>query len=149
MASFIPIVEEALSDEQIIDCHETITEVLRPHRKDISDYLSRVRKQQKVNEYHLMFVKDEERKSVSILGFRVEDFLWSGKTLYIDDFATLSSSRGRGFADVLMKWTIQKGKDLDCDQITLDSGYTRDDGHRFYLNHGFVLGSHHFIQRLK
>ena len=143
------IVEEALTDEQIIDCHDTITEVLRPHLKDIKDYVSRVHRQQSNHGYHLMFVRNENGKAVSILGYRITENLWDGKILYINDLTTHSSSRGRGCADTLMSWAIQTAKELDCDAISLDSGYSRHDAHRFYLNHGFIIESHHFKQKLK
>ena len=143
-------VEEALTDEQIIDCHDTITEVLRSHLKDdIKDYVSLMHRQQSNYGYHLMFVRNENGKAVSILGYKITETLWDGKILFIDDLATLSSSRGRGCADTLMSWAIQTAKELDCDGISLDSGHSRHDAHRFYLNHGFIIASHHLKLRLK
>ena len=143
-------VEEALTDQQIIDCHDTITEVLRPHLKDnIEGYVSQVHRQQSNYGYHLMFVRNENGKAVSILGYKITETLWDGKILFIDDFATLSSSRGRGCGDTLMSWTIQKAKELDCDGVSLDSGYSRHDAHRFYLNHAFIIEMHHLKRKLK
>jgi GNAT superfamily N-acetyltransferase len=148
MSSFKANVCEAKTDEEILDCHKTIIEVLRPHLSDKDLFLSRVKRQQKNHNYRLMFVRDANGSVVSILGFRVEEFLWSGLTLYIDDFATLSTARGKGFGHILMEWTINYAKELKCEQVTLDSGYSRNDAHRFYLNHGFKLSMHHFDQIL-
>jgi GNAT superfamily N-acetyltransferase len=149
MSSFKPIVSEAKTDDEILDCHQTVIEVLRPHLSDKNKYLSRVRRQQKNHNYRLMFVRDQNGCVVSILGFRVVEFLWSGITLYVDDFATLSSARGKGFGHILMEWAINYAKECDCEEISLDSGYSRNDAHRFYLNHGFKLTSHHFVQKFK
>ena len=149
MTSFKPTVCEAKTDKDILDCHRTIIEVLRPHLSDEALYLSRVRRQQHNHNYRLMFVRDETGEAVSILGFRVEEFLWPGITLYIDDFATLSTSRGKGFGHILMEWTINYAKDLNRDQVSLDSGYSRTDAHRFYLNHKFIINSHHFVHQLQ
>jgi GNAT superfamily N-acetyltransferase len=149
MSSFKPIVSEAKTDEEIPDCHQTIKELMHPNLSDKDEYLSRVRRQQKNHNYRLMFVRDENGSVVSILGFRIQEFLWSGMTLYVDDFATLSTARGKGFGHILMEWAINYAKECDCEQITLDSSYPRNDAHRFYLNHGFKLTSHHFAQKLK
>lgn len=148
MSSFKPNVCEAKTDEEILDCHQTITEVLRPHLSDKDLFLSKVKRQQKNHNYRLMFVRDVNGSVVSILSFRVQEFLWSGLTLYVDDFATISTARGKGFGHILMEWTINYAKELKCEQIALDSGYGRNDSHRFYLNHGFKLSMHHLDQNL-
>jgi GNAT superfamily N-acetyltransferase len=150
MSSFEPIVCEAKTDEEILDCFETFTEDLIPHliNSGKNDYLSQVRRQQTNHNYSLMFVKDRNHKVVSILGFRVQEFLWSGKTLVIDNFATKKSARGQGFGDIMMKWAINYAKEISCVEISLFSTYMRTDAHRFYLNHGFLLESHHFVHKL-
>lgn len=53
----------------------------------------------------LRYVKDRNHKVVSILGFRFEEFVWSGlvwsgNTLVIDNFTTKKSARGEGFAGI-------------------------------------------------
>lgn len=44
----------------------------------------------------------------------------------------------------LMDHAIDIAKKENCRRVTLDSGYTRKDAHRFYLNKGFRMTSHHF-----
>ena len=95
-----------------------------------------------------MFIRDESEEVVAILGFRVEEYLWSGLTLTVDNFATLRRARGKGFGHLLMEWTINNAKVLNCEEISLDSTYSRTDAHRFYMNHKFVTDSHHFVQKL-
>jgi GNAT superfamily N-acetyltransferase len=146
--NFTPTVEEAKSDEQILDCYSTIVE-LRPHLNDRQDYLSRVRRQQTNHGYHLMFVRDKSGNVVSIMGYRVEERLFTGKLFNIDDLATLSSARGHGFGGLLVKWAIKHAKQLDCERIILDSRYAEHDTHRFFMTHGFVIESHHLAQNLK
>ena len=67
-----------------------------------------------------MFIRDESEEVVAILGFRVEEYLWSGLTLTVDDFATLRRARGKGFGHLLMEWAINYAKGLNCEQISLD-----------------------------
>ncbi len=121
---------------------------MRPHLSDKDLFLSKVKRLQKNHNYRLMFVRDVNGSVVSILGFRVEEFLWSGLMLYVDDFATLSTARGKGFGHILMEWTMNRAKELKCEIVSLDSGYSRNDAHRFYLNHGFKLTMHHFDLKL-
>ncbi len=77
MSSFEPIVCEAKTDEEILDCFETFTEELIPHliNSGKDNYLSQVRRQQTNCNYSLWYIKDSNHKVVLILGFRVEEFL--------------------------------------------------------------------------
>jgi hypothetical protein len=70
-----------------------------------------------------MFVRDENGSVALILDFRIQQFCRSGLTLLVDDFATLTTARSKGFGYTLIDWTINYVKDCDCEQISLDSGY--------------------------
>lgn len=97
-----------------------------------------------------MFIRDKEKGQVGgVLSYRVTEFLWSGKTLYVDDLVTGAESRGKGYAGALLEWAIAEGRRLDCDQVDLDSGYGRHDAHRLYLNKRFKMNAHHFAVYLK
>ena len=67
-----------------------------------------------------MFIRDESEEVVAILGFRVEEYFWSGFTLPVDNFATLRRARGKGFGHLLMEWAINYAKGLNCEEISLD-----------------------------
>jgi hypothetical protein len=48
MSSFKTIVSEAKTDDEILDCHQTLTEVLNTHLSDKNKYLSSIRRQRKI-----------------------------------------------------------------------------------------------------
>lgn len=139
-------VKEATTPEEIRKCWNPLFQ-LRPHLIE-KQLVQRVTLQQKEDGYHLMYIEEDKIGAVAILGYRVQNYLWSGKTLYIDDFCTLVGVQKKGYGGKLMDWVIAKAKELKCDCVTLDSGYTRLDAHRFYLVKGFHLGSHHFHMNL-
>ena len=82
-------------------------------------------------------------------GFRFLEFLAWGKVLYIDDLITNSEVRKNGHGGKLLKWIIEQAKQMNCDQVHLDSGPQRHDAHRLYLNHGFKIIGHHFALNFK
>ncbi|MCD6047296.1 MAG: acetyltransferase [Gammaproteobacteria bacterium] len=138
-------IQEAKTQEEILACHPVVVE-LRPHLQEVEKYLQQVIRQQ-TEGYHLMFIA-EGKEVKAILGFRCQEFLARGKNLYIDDVATHSTARGCGYAGALLDWAIEHAKQQSCDTIHLDSGYTRLDAHRLYLNKKFQLSAHHFSRKV-
>jgi GNAT superfamily N-acetyltransferase len=119
---------------------------LRPHR---SIYELRNMMIAQLNDgFQLIYVGDEQL-AYAVAGFRTLDFLFSGKTLYVDDLVTHSQHRKKGYAGMLMKWMIQYAKDNGYDHFSLDSGHQRKDAHRLYLNHGLDITAHHFGKDVK
>ena len=43
-----------------------------------------------------------------------------------------------------MSWMIAEAREKGCRYLSLDSGVQRHDAHRFYLNLGMNITSHHF-----
>jgi GNAT superfamily N-acetyltransferase len=134
-------IEEARTRDEIMACWPVINE-LRPHVSE-AEVVAKVQLQMTEQTYRLMYIR-EGSTVVAFLGFRILNFLWSGKTLYIDDLCTLSTAHRRGNAGTLLDWAIAHAKTEKCDAVSLDSGYTRNNAHRLYLNKGFDLASHHF-----
>jgi GNAT superfamily N-acetyltransferase len=118
---------------------------LRPHIKAI-DFAARVLHQQKEG-YQLAFL-DLDGVVRSVAGFRILNLLFSGRTLYIDDLVTHDSDRSRGFGAALFDWLVEHAKEQACEHLTLDSGVPRFAAHRFYLNRGMDIISHHFQLKL-
>ena len=119
---------------------------LRPHRS--VDELRNMMISQLNDGFQLIYVGDEQL-AYAVAGFRTLDFLFSGKTLYVDDLVTHSQHRKKGYAGMLMKWMIQYAKDNGYDHFSLDSGHQRKDAHRLYLNHGLDITAHHFGKDVK
>jgi GNAT superfamily N-acetyltransferase len=134
----------ALTPEQIGRCCSVMRE-LRPHIKAI-DFVARVLNQQKEG-YQLAFL-EQDGVVRSVAGFRIFNLLFSARTLYIDDLVTHDSDRSRGFGAALFDWLIEHGKKQGCEHLTLDSGVQRFAAHRFYLNRGMDITSHHFQLKL-
>lgn len=115
--------------------------VLRPHL-DEDEFVARVTRQA-AETYQIVCIR-EGRRVVAAAGYRIAHFLWSGKTLYIDDLITDPAETRRGLAGALLDWLIAESARSACVEIHLDSGYQRHDAHRLYLNKGFRLACHHF-----
>lgn len=134
----------ANSEDEIAACFPAF-KVLRPHLEE-SDFVSRVVRQQ-AQGYCLCYIRDSGIV-VAAAGYRLLEFLAWGKILYIDDLITLPANRGNGFAGALMDFLVLRGRELDCQQLHLDSGYQRNEAHRLYLKKGMHLDCHHFAIHL-
>lgn len=89
-------IKEALTDAEIIACYPVVME-LRPHIQNEKELVTSVKLQNEMG-YRLMYIKDKETNKVaSICGFRITHYLYTGKTLYIDDLCTLPFARGTLF----------------------------------------------------
>jgi len=137
-------IQIATTEEDILKCWDVMF-ALRPHLlKD--EFVSTV--QEMMTEgYQLAFIEEDE-KAAAAIGFRYLQYLYNGKHFYIDDLTTLPESRGKGYGGMLLDYVIKLAKQKGYKSVTLDSGYTRLDAHRLYLNKGFVLAAHHFTKSI-
>ena len=134
----------AESDEDVLRCAAALI-ALRPHLT-ADDIVARVR-EQRAQGYLLVF-SEEDGRVVSAAGFRRIDCLAWGRIVYIDDLTTLPDARGRGHAGALLDGVLEWARADGCVAVHLDSGFARHDAHRLYLNHGFLLYTHHFARAL-
>lgn len=134
----------AHTDSQLEDCFPVL-HALRPHLAQ-HEFLSRVRRQQ-LHGYQLLALRHDGRVK-SLAGFRFAEFLAWGKVLYIDDFATLETERGRGYGSAVLDWLIDHARAQRCAAIHLDTGYARHAAHRIYLRKGFRPNAHHLALAL-
>lgn len=139
-------VKSAATDADIVRLFPVMRE-LRPHLKDAEEFLTRVRRQQAQAGYRLITVEDQG-VPVAVAGFRITEYLFSGKMLYVDDLICLESHRGRGFAEALMRWMEDHGRGQGCAQFHLDSGTHRLRAHHFYYRLGLSITSFHFQKAL-
>ncbi|UXA16056.1 N-acetyltransferase [Mycobacterium sp. SMC-4] len=86
----------------------------------------------------------------SALGFREAHSTAWGHYVYVDDLSTVSTARGRGHADLLLRWVIAEAQRLGCEAVHLDSGVGPDRAaaHRLYMRHHLQITSHHFTIEL-
>jgi len=138
-----PVIREAnLSD---ISKLIPVLKVLRPHLSDEAFF-------QQIptlfrEGYRIIYIGDET-SAHSIAGFRTLNFLFSGKTLYIDDLVTLPEFHKKGYATALLQWLKNYALQEQYDHFSLDSGFHRKDAHRLYLGAGLEMEGFHFGKKL-
>jgi GNAT superfamily N-acetyltransferase len=81
---------------------------------------------------------------VSVAGFRIQNMLSSGKTLYVDDLVTDAGARSQGHGEAMLQWLIALAREAGCNSFSLDSGTHRQEAHAFYLRHRLRITSFHF-----
>jgi GNAT superfamily N-acetyltransferase len=111
---------------------------LRPHRT--TEEMHEMIPIQFREGFQLIYVGDDTM-AYAVAGFRTLHFLFSGKTLYVDDLVTHSQHRRNGYGSMLMKWMKQYAIDHGFEHFSLDSGFQRKDAHRLYLNEGLEISS--------
>src|SRR5689334_838853 len=135
----------ATTDAEIQSCFPVMFQ-LRPHLVE-SEFVQRIRRQQKEG-YVLAFLPDNGRVK-SVAGFRLQECLYSGRFLYVDDLATDESARSKGYGSHLFAWLVDHARKSDCEFLRLDSGVQRFGAHRFYLANRMEIACHHFSLKLK
>ena len=130
--------------EDLVRCHPVIHE-LRPHL-ELEPFAEQVARQKK-DGYFLAFLEDEGAVQ-ACAGFRILEYLWCGRTLYVDDLVTASSSRSCGHGHAMIEWLKVHAREAGCGQLHLDSGVQRFDAHRFYLRERMDIVAHHFVLKL-
>ncbi|UFH54999.1 GNAT family N-acetyltransferase [Spirosoma sp. KNUC1025] len=136
----------ATSDEDIRRCIPAML-ALRSHLTPELAF-ERIRSQQATDGFILAYIDSENpaEPAPAVIGYRFLNFLYSGKTIYIDDLSTLPETRGKGYASALLDFVIEQARQAGCQSVSLDSGQNpaRYDAHRLYLNKRFNIVSHHF-----
>jgi len=134
----------AESDDEIQGCYTVMAE-LRPHIRP-EEFLGQVKKQNKNSGYRLVYLSDGEVKAVG--GFRVAEWLASGKYLEIEDLVATNSERSKGCGGELFDWIVDFAKREKCSRIKLVSRVERFGAHRFYLNKRMNIEAHYFSMTL-
>jgi GNAT superfamily N-acetyltransferase len=137
-------IRQAKEKEDFLKCWEVVHE-LRPHL-DQDRYLTLMLYM--IDEGYKLIYVEEDGKAVSFCGYRLTTMLHRGRSIYIDDLATLKESTRKGHAKALLNWVLYHAREQELQSIHLDSGHHRHDAHRLYLNFGFKITSHHFAMEL-
>lgn len=140
-----PSVQIADTDEKIAACFPVIHE-LRPHLKDAAELVARVKRQQQEG-FQLGFV-EEGGRPVACIGFRRQERLVHGALIYVDDLATLSSARSKGYGAVMLDWVEALARSEGRQVVDLDSGVHRAEAHRFYFRQRYSISSFHFLKKV-
>jgi GNAT superfamily N-acetyltransferase len=134
----------ATTPEEIDRCFAVMSQ-LRP-LLIANEFAARVQAQQ-AEGYQLVSLEYEDAV-VSVAGFRMQNMLSSGKTLYVDDLVTDAAGRSRGHGEAMLQWLIALAREAGCDTFSLDSGTQRQEAHAFYLRQRMRITSFHFSLHL-
>jgi GNAT superfamily N-acetyltransferase len=132
--------------EEIASCYEVMRQ-LRPDLQSAAELVSRVQQQQR--EGFLLALLRVEGEVVTVAGFRVQNMLATGLTLYVDDLVTSDAHRSKGHGKTMLDWLIAYARERGCDTFSLDSGTHRREAHAFYFREGMRISSFHFHLALK
>ncbi len=133
-------VEIAVTDAQVEACYPVMRE-LRPHL-DARTFVRAVRDMQSEG-YALAFVTTSARV-VAVAGYRIKRTLFCDRFLYVDDLATISTDRSKGYGAFLLEWLKDRARAEGCAALHLGSATYRKDAHRFYERNGLQTAALHF-----
>jgi GNAT superfamily N-acetyltransferase len=137
-------IQIATTLEEIDRCFAVMSQ-LRPMLV-ASEFAARVLDQQ-AEGYQLVSL-EYENAVVSVAGFRMQNMLSGGKTLYVDDLVTDVGARSKGHGEAMLQWLIALAREAGCETFSLDSGTQRQEAHAFYLRQRMRITSFHFSLRL-
>jgi GNAT superfamily N-acetyltransferase len=138
-------IKEALSEEEVRATYPAMSE-LRSHLSE-DEYASAVERM-RGEKYRLVAARDGDGKVLGVAGFRVQEFLYCGRLLYVDDLVTSEEARSTGVGSAMLRWLEGEAMRNGCSQLHLDSGVQRKDAHRFYFREGMGIFSFHFTKEL-
>ncbi|WP_066566472.1 GNAT family N-acetyltransferase [Snodgrassella sp. CFCC 13594] len=123
-----------------------VMHVLRPNIRDLAQFQDMVTIQQ-AEGYRLLGIFEEGKQSaVAVCGFRISTNFASGRYLHIDDLVTSEDSVRKGYASQLLEEIKNIASAEGCGSVHADSRVdpSRNNAHRLYLKHGFMISCHHF-----
>jgi GNAT superfamily N-acetyltransferase len=130
----------ATSAQDIAACFPVLSE-LRPQLAADS-FVATIQRLMETTNFKLACLDDRGIKAVA--GYRVSEWLHTGRYLEIEDLVTSSAARSGGYGGALFDWLMNEAANRGCRQVRLVSGVKRADAHRFYLRKGMVIEAHYF-----
>lgn len=140
-----PEVREMVTDEEVAAIFPVMRQ-LRTHLEE-DGYVERVRRIREGG-YRLVAVVEAGRVEC-VAGFRVQEFLYCGRHLYVDDLITAEEARSAGHGARVLGWLEEEARKNGCGQIHLDSGVQRADAHRFYFREDMRIFAFHFLKEIQ
>jgi GNAT superfamily N-acetyltransferase len=139
-------IQLATTPESIARCFAVMRE-LRPALSSADEFVARVQQQQAEGFELASLERDGE--VVTVTGFRVQNMLASGLTMYVDDLVTGDAFRSQGNGKIMLDWLIARAREKGCATFSLDSGTHRRDAHAFYFRERMRIFSFHFMLPLE
>ena len=83
-----------------------------------------------------------------VAGFRIQEYLYCGRHLYVDGLITDGSARSQGYGKRMLDWLTGIAREEECGSLQLASGVQRHEAHRFYFRKRMNISSYHFSKSL-
>lgn len=137
-------VREMTTDAEVLATFPVMAQLRADLAED--EYLETIRRMREGG-YRLAAVLDGGEVRC-VTGFRVQEFLYAGRHLYVDDLITAGDARSEGHGARMLRWLEESARRQGCGQLHLDSGVQRRGAHRFYFREGMGISSFHFAKAL-
>lgn len=103
---------------------------------------------QQENFHYLLIGVWVEGELVGVVGFTEGMKLNWGKYILIDDFCVALKWEYTGVAEKLIAWLQHYGEHTGCRELHMNSDVQNFADHKFLLQEGFRISSHHFSYHL-
>jgi ribosomal protein S18 acetylase RimI-like enzyme len=120
------LIQAATTDEQVLACWPAMHQ-LRPSLVR-ETFLAQIRAMQQQG-YELIHGQADE-EVVAVAGFRYLHQLFAGRTLYVDNLATLPAAQRQGYAGQLLAYITAAAQARNLDGVALDTGLHNEGAHR-------------------
>ena len=88
----------------------------------------------------------DDRRCVGVAGWRMIACTSLIRRLYVDDLVTSATARSGGVGRTLLAELERRAAEAGSAWLTLDSGVTRFDAHRFYFRERMSATAYHFTK---
>ncbi|MBR2993832.1 GNAT family N-acetyltransferase [Candidatus Saccharibacteria bacterium] len=97
--------------------------------------------------YHDMLIAVEDDKIIGIATLSIHMGPIIRKNVYLEDFVTDSSIRGKGVGSALWDEIIKWGQEKGCNKLEFTCGNGREASQQFYKNHGATIYDTNFFRK--
>ena len=97
--------------------------------------------------YHDMLIAVEDDKIIGIATLSIHMGPIIRKNVYLEDFVTDSSVRGKGVGSALWDEIIKWGQEKGCNNLEFTCGNGREAAQKFYQNHGATIYDTNFFRK--
>jgi GNAT superfamily N-acetyltransferase len=122
-----------------IDSILPLIQQLWPKKKIHLHQIQSLIQQQLLSRNHHLVVAEQQNRVVGFGSLSRKINLWTeGMLGHIDELVVDDREQQRGIGTIILNYIIERGLQLGCRRIELDSAYHRKQAHQFYQRKGFV-----------
>lgn len=122
-----------------IDSILPLIQQLWPKKKIHLHQIQSLIQQQLLSRNHHLVVAEQQNRVVGFGSLSRKINLWTeGMVCHIDELVVDYQEQQRGIGTIILNYIIERGLQLGCRRIELDSAYHRKQAHQFYQRKGFV-----------